>query len=281
MENNLFAIELAGQTLYIYAGSAHRDHRYLWGSDRHCHGEYELHILLSGHARMEVGKEIHALSAQTGLLIAPGQYHRPLADGPLERFSLRLNVPEGAFWESLRQKVPVSQGFFLSEDMCRMCRAFFYEAEAANPYRREVQQALLTQLVIGALRNLGAEQSQVPGRETVSSMERMAFIDDFFEKNFAVSGGKEELARLLFLSQRQLARLLQKDYGMGYQEKLVGARMDYAAMLLRTTDQPVFRIAEQVGYKSESAFYKAFSRQYHMTPLKYRKENKGIKEEQP
>lgn len=274
MENNLFAIELAGQMLYIHAGSARRDHRYLWGSDRHCHGEYELHILLSGRARMEVGKTMHSLSAQTGLMIAPGQYHRPLADGPLERFSLRLSAPEGAFLESLRQKVPDCRVFSLPEELCRVCRAYFYEAEAANPYHREAQQALLTQLVIGALRNLGAEQSQTPGRKTVSTMERMAFIDDFFEKNFASGGGKEALARQLYLSQRQLARLLQKDYGMGYQEKLMGARMDYAAMLLRTTDLPVSRIAEQVGYKSEPAFYKAFSNHYRMTPLKYRKENK-------
>ena len=87
------------------------------------------------------------------------------------------------------------------------------------------------------------------------------------------------MARQLYLSQRQLARLLQREYGMGYQEKLISARMDYAAMLLRTTDQSVSRIAEQVGYKSEPAFYKSFFRQHGVTPLAYRKENKSHEEE--
>ena len=274
MESNLFAIELAGQRLELHAGSAHREHRYLWGSDRHCHGEYELHFLLSGHARMEVGKQTHSLSSGMGMMIPPGQYHSPTAEGPLERFSLRLSVPEGAFLAELRQTVPNCRVFALPEELCRVCRGYFYETEATNPYRREARQALLTQLVIGVLRNLGAQQSSAPMKPTDSSMERKAFIDDFFEKNFASNGGKEELARQLYLSQRQLARLLQREYGMGYQEKRISARMDYAAMLLRTTDQPISRIAEHVGYQSEPAFYKAFFRHYHMTPLQYRKENK-------
>ena len=274
MEHSLFIVELAGQTLSIHAGSASRDHRYLWRSDRHCHGEYELHLLLSGHARMEVGKETYPLSPRMGMLIPPGQYHNPVAEGSLERFSLRMNVPEGAFLESLRQTAPTCRVFALPEELCRVCREYFYETEATNPYRRESRQALLTRLIIGVLRSLGAEQSPGKQEKNISSMERMAFIDDFFEKNFASNGGKEELARQLYLSQRQLARLLQREYGMGYQEKLMGARMDYAAMLLRTTRQSVSRIAEQVGYRSEPAFYKAFARQYHMTPLKYRKENK-------
>ena len=274
MESDVFVIELAGQRLELHAGSAHREHRYLWGSDRHCHGEYELHFLLSGHARMEVGKETFGLSSGMGMMIPPGQYHSPAAEGPLERFSLRLSVPEGAFLAELRQTVPNCRVFALPEELCRVCRGYFYETEAANPYRREARQALLTQLVIGALRILGARQSAVPIKVRDSSMERRAFIDDFFEKNFASNGGKEELARQLYLSQRQLARLLQKEYGMGFQEKRISARMDYAAMLLRTTGQPISRIAQQVGYASEPAFFKAFFRQHGVTPLAYRKENK-------
>ena len=281
MESDVFVIELAGQRLELHAGSAHREHRYLWGSDRHCHGEYELHFLLSGHARMEVGKETFGLSSGMGMMIPPGQYHRPAAEGPRERFSLRLSVPEGAFLAELRQTVPNCRVFALPEELCRVCRGYFYETEAANPYRREARQALLTQLIIGVLRSLGAEQSLGKQEENVSSMERMAFIDDYFEKHFAGGGGKEELARQLYLSPRQLARLLQKEYGMGYQEKLLGARMDCAAKLLRTTKLPISRIAEQVGYQSEPAFFKAFARHYGMTPHTYRKENKESKEETP
>ena len=203
MDHNLFTIELSGQSISVHAGSAHRDHRYLWRSDRHCHGEYELHLLLSGNARMEVGKENYHLTSQTGLLIPPGQYHSPLAEGPLERLSLRLAVPGGAILEDTQ----ACRLFALPEELCRVCRAYFYEASAANPYCREARQALLTQLIIGVLRCLGAEQSVGELEENISAMERRAFIDDFFEKNFAASGGKEELARQLYLSQRQLARL--------------------------------------------------------------------------
>ena len=38
------------------------------------------------------------------------------------------------------------------------------------------------------------------------------------------------------------------------------------------TKKAVLEIAEQVGYHSESAFYKVFFKQYEMTPQQYRRE---------
>jgi AraC-like DNA-binding protein len=47
-------------------------------------------------------------------------------------------------------------------------------------------------------------------------------------------------------------------------------RMTTAARLLRTSNRPVRRIAEDVGYTSEFAFAKAFKRALGSTPGQYR-----------
>jgi transcriptional regulator GlxA family with amidase domain len=75
---------------------------------------------------------------------------------------------------------------------------------------------------------------------------------------------------MLNLSKRQLNRVLKKHYGMCFREKLCRARMDRAGWLLNTTEMSVSKICEEVGYLSETSFYKAFKRHYKMSPSKYR-----------
>ena len=95
-------------------------------------------------------------------------------------------------------------------------------------------------------------------------------IDNFFERNFPEKNGRAVLAEQLHLSKRQLDRILNAQYGMGFQEKLIQTRMDHAALLLRTTEQTVQDIIGAVGYNSVTAFYKAFRDAFSMTPQQYR-----------
>lgn len=48
-------------------------------------------------------------------------------------------------------------------------------------------------------------------------------------------------------------------------------RMQRAATLLEETDEAIIRIAEAVGYQSESAFNKAFSKEMGIAPARYRR----------
>lgn len=48
-------------------------------------------------------------------------------------------------------------------------------------------------------------------------------------------------------------------------------RMHRAAVELEETDEPIIRIAEAVGYQSESAFNKAFSKEMGVAPARYRR----------
>jgi AraC-like DNA-binding protein len=48
-------------------------------------------------------------------------------------------------------------------------------------------------------------------------------------------------------------------------------RVDRAAQLLRDTDEPILGVALQVGYASEQALSKAFTRQYATAPGRYRR----------
>jgi AraC-like DNA-binding protein len=81
----------------------------------------------------------------------------------------------------------------------------------------------------------------------------------------------EELAREVHLSRSTLIRRFRELVGKPPLSYLAAWRMTIAARLLRETSDPVGRIARRVGYTSEFAFSRAFSRQYGQPPGRYRK----------
>ena len=242
--------------------------KHLWVTKRHSHATYELHILLGGSCRMDVDDACLRLCAGQALLIAPGQYHQiQKPEGNFSRFTLRF-FPGAALNRKLRQ-LPCA-AVDAGDAALMRCEEIFQECAAGNSYKTERLQALVTLLMIDILRALGLREGDHESAQSKTDLHRIGYIDEFFEANFALNEGEELLARNMHLSKRQLSRVLQKHYGMGYRQKLICARMDHAAHLLRSTGKPVFEIAESVGYSSESAFFQVFRRHFQMTPQQYR-----------
>jgi len=269
--HSTFKVSLEGENVLLRIRDDQYARKHIWDTQRHCHAEYELHIILEGSCQVDVEDRCYSLPEKSAILIAPGQYHHPVELGSgFARFTLAISTSGGKLERILRTRLLSCAVFPVSAQLCRLCNEAFYESAAGNAYRREVQQALLTQLAVHVFRLLGVSQSPRKFPDDLSGVERVSYIDDYFEHHFAEKAGEERLAQQLHMSKRQLARILQKHYGMGFQEKLLRARMDHAAWLLRTTDRRVAAIAEAVGYGSESAFYQVFRRHFGMTPQEYR-----------
>lgn len=246
-------------------------HRYTWRSSRHCNAEYEIHTVLKGSCILEVEDTHHNLCGGQAVLIAPGKYHKPyVQSGDFMRLSLSFSVPDSSLSSALQNTVPQSKSFSLTEDALYYCNKLITECNCKRPLQESAQHALLTLLVISLLRNLSLVKYILPAKQKQDDQERIALIDNFFERSFTGKGGSGVLANQLHLSTRQLGRILKEYYGMGFHEKLTHARMDHAALLLRTTEKHVQEIIETVGYSSATSFYKAFSKHFHTTPQQYR-----------
>ena len=84
----------------------------------------------------------------------------------------------------------------------------------------------------------------------------------------------EGLAREVAVSRATLARRFPALVGATPAAYLTRWRMDLAARQLRDTDQPLDAIARQVGYASEYAFSRAFSRARAVPPGRYRAQSR-------
>ncbi|KAE9628273.1 helix-turn-helix domain-containing protein [Parasedimentitalea maritima] len=85
----------------------------------------------------------------------------------------------------------------------------------------------------------------------------------------------ETLAEQAGMSRSTLAQRFSDAYGSGPMELLRELRMQRAADLLAQSDMPVKRISAEVGFKSRTAFSRAFEATTGQSPRSYRREKKA------
>ena len=85
----------------------------------------------------------------------------------------------------------------------------------------------------------------------------------------------EELARVASSSRSVLAERFQQLVGQAPMQYLAQWRMLMASNLLARSNAPLARIAEEVGYQTDTAFSRAFRREYGLPPAAWRRRQAG------
>ncbi len=104
-----------------------------------------------------------------------------------------------------------------------------------------------------------------------SQLGRIFRLENYLYKDLSNNLSLCEIAEELHLSTRQLSRIIKKQYGMSFREKLFSLKMQSAARLL-LLGKSVSETAESVGYATSAAFMKAFKTHFGKTPAQYRKQ---------
>ena len=82
---------------------------------------------------------------------------------------------------------------------------------------------------------------------------------------------REAVATAIGTNRTYLARSIKSATGITFSEYITTLRTSYAAKLLTTSDEPLDLIGTLVGFRSKSAYYRAFSAAYGCSPSEYRK----------
>lgn len=268
-----FELNLHGTRIRIWNDNGPNGIKSQWGGPSHNHADHELHILLQGEVTVDVEGKAHSVRAGEAILIAPGHYHCRLPEsGQMERFCLNFSVSEGPLLEALREAAAVCRVYPVTEEVLNTCRQIHRESVSGDSFSRILMQSHLIGFLMYNFRLLQLRyQPENEPDVRVENLHNHA-IDLFFEENLKQDVGIDDLAAKLYLSRGQLNRLLKREYGMTFREKMIRARMGQAARLLRYTDLPVYRVAEEVGYSDASSFYHVFRRWCGSTPEQYRSE---------
>ena len=78
-----------------------------------------------------------------------------------------------------------------------------------------------------------------------------------------------ELAREYSYHPNYISAILSKEIGKSFSRIVLESRMERALLLITNTSLPVEEIADLIGYRDQSNFYKAFREYYGTSPRDY------------
>lgn len=126
-----------------------------------------------------------------------------------------------------------------------------------------------------------AEQVFHTQKKTASHREldinRLSVIDGVIHTHYMTDVSSASVAQRLFISERQLARIVKQKYGCSLKQAIINKRIAVAKQLLRGTDMSMEQIGYSVGFATRASFYRAFCAQLGVTPKEYRAEKEQQK----
>ena len=255
-------------------------------SETHSHTFFELFITIGGSLCLEtLGGEAVILNEGSFCLIPPSVYHKTrVIESEAKKLAIRFQLEKNctisdapSLYERISSKLSTISSISVY-DGCSDIYSSFCELrnEILNPSiaSDDYASAVLTRLYICLFRQLLA------GREETYSFnsgfsdltaERKLKIEEYFFLNFKEHITEDDMAREMNISKRQLNRILQRIYGVGFRRHLIDIRLHRSAQLLIESELSIAEICESVGYTSLSGFYSAFKQKFDISAGQYRR----------
>ena len=248
-----------------------------WTVSFHNHAVYEVHLIKSGEHLFNIDHKEITLHAGSCCIISPHVYHSIMnvSDEGTARCSFRFSVEQknGISSEILNcfNQINRYSIFDNNIDQIHLVDRIISEFEENKLGYAAVVNSYFVQLMIGILRKV-YQIKQCEGKSLLNSTQenREAFIDGFFNSYYMKDIKVQDLAQTMYLSVRQVTRILQESYGLTFLQKLTQHRIYHACYLLQNKTYTVTKISEMIGYNNSNYFFKKFKEITGITPTEYR-----------
>lgn len=152
--------------------------------------------------------------------------------------------------------------------------AIIDEFKQRNPYYHESIQGLLLSLYIELLR-IYSKVDKLTDQDTENNPEHIFVISpvlEYIDKNYMTPITITCLADLCHLSTTHFRRRFHEIMGTAPLDFINSTRIDEACKLLKSTEDSILSISEQVGFHSISSFNRCFAKLIGETPREWRKQ---------
>ncbi len=254
----------------------------------HCHKEYELIYIISGHGQEFIGNYMKRYTAGDLILIGSGVPHLHLCDSIIDKQSLQkstcdilqfprnifpenlVSIPEYSFINSVLEKS--SYGIkFQSNGIERTVLKLLRSMNKKNGIERIIS---LTKIldILGKSKNITLISSieYIPESFTTSQDEPINKIYTYLVSNFSKVITLKGIADYIKLNPASLCRYFKQRTGKTIFDCLNEIRIEHACNLLSNSDLTISQIAYEVGFNNLSHFNKQFKGVIGQTPTKYK-----------
>lgn len=264
-----FLVEWTGNRIAVTNTTTSEKDRY---NDTHTHTAYEVFFITDG--ALTVITHNKKLECRNSIVIIPPQ---------LPHCTFANNAKASVMYFKLEQTPKNEKAKLFDKVIERLSsnittleinesRAFYIkkssELKAEDFFADERLWSLLTLLFADIVSEL-SPPPKANGKEKHKNYVNA--IQDYLSFHYNEKLPITDLADFLYLSPKQVARIIRKEYNCTFSEMLTSHRLEVARMLLVRSDIEINKIAAQVGYEYPANFFKHFKKAYGIPPAEYRK----------
>ena len=234
---------------------------------------YVIHIIREGKGVLIKNGNTHEVNAGQAFLIYPGEetiykadrkepwsymwvgFHGPLAEEMTEKMGFRPETP-------VISCSRIEQVIKVMDDLLACCELSYVNDLMRTGYLYQLM-ALLT--------DNDSPQVHSQDKEEIEKRYVRTAV------NLLINPGNpqvkvSEVAKTIGISRGYLTRIFRSQMGVSPQEFQTKFRMERAGDLLRSTDNSVTTVAEELGYTDVLSFSKSFRKHFGMSPTAFRKQ---------
>lgn len=262
--------------LYYYSD------RTLDAVDWHSHDYYEFYFFLEGDVEIQIGDRTYPVQEGDILMIPPAQQHRPVIHSfrvPYRRFVFWISQTYCAHLRKLsdayvylidcavqnRQYCLHTDRITFNEIQSRLIRLL--EEMQAEEFGRDAQLPLLVNDLILSLNRLLYRQHNPKSRSVEQSLYQQItlFIEEHLDEDLSLA----RLAGEFFVSRYYIAHMFKDKLGMSIHQYITKKRLARCRQAILGS-QSISEVYESFGFGDYSSFYRAFKKEYGISPKDFR-----------
>ena len=238
------------------------------GYEKHHHSVMEFYFLTEGSCSFIIENRLYEVEAGDLVYIPKGVAHETTYSSVHSRMLINCN-------EDFLQNAPLPEfSVFRNKNVSPEIERVFLEIKAEYSLNDRFSEALICGFMAKLLALTARSENLHQNKTNVSKYIESAL--EYIQNNFCGEITLTELAERFGVTKEHLSRVFKKETGLNFSEYLTRLRLSKAEELLCYSNETVSQIAFAIGFNDSNYFSDKFKKIYGVSPLKFRKINRGV-----
>ncbi|OUP49351.1 AraC family transcriptional regulator [Lachnoclostridium sp. An181] len=258
--------QITAHLLYISQSSYDHD----WPSVLHTHHFTELFYVLNGQGAFSIEGKQFPVQEDDLVIVNPNVSHTEYGDGNQKMEYIVLGIDGLQFRQEDQSHYDYSIHNFHGNkaEITFILKTIIHEVQKKEDNFREICQNLLEVLILYLLRRTNDTLSFAPAKKI---SRECRFIEQYLDEHFSEDISLETLSNLTYMNKYYLVHAFKNYKGVSPINYLITRRIQEAKLLLETSNFSIAKIAQAIGFSSQSYFSQVFRKETGLSPIQYRK----------